>query len=206
MTNRSLRWLPAVAGVAILVTAGSMALWGGSGTLLFCVLLYFPTLLVICVGLLLWGLAGNRPEQPRQALPATLAAIAVLDSHDFHRCAERARPGSFLDLVSDTPPVGRQFLYDRRDYYALGVLGHSGHGERLVPRLKPKRHYFQHGRCYKMGAAISVRVRDSRRQANETRSIYTHNYELWASIVPLKWRRRSADGSVGHLLSVEAEA
>ncbi len=77
MTNRSLRWLPVVAGVAILVTAGPMALWGGSGTLLFCVLLYFPTLLVICVGLLLWGLAGNRPEQRRPTL-ATLAAIAVL--------------------------------------------------------------------------------------------------------------------------------
>ncbi|MGO9486211.1 MAG: hypothetical protein ACLPX9_16780 [Rhodomicrobium sp.] len=98
MTDRSLRWLPAVAGVAILVTAGPIAWDRGWGTFIFCIFLYFPTLLVICVGLLLWGLAGNRPEQRRPAL-ATLAVIAVLT------------PTIFIGVQRVREPVAFWFWY-----------------------------------------------------------------------------------------------
>ena len=77
VTDRSLRWLPAVAGVAIVVTAGPIAWDRGFGTLLFAIFLYFPTLLAICAWLLVWGLAGKRPERRRPAL-STVAVIAVL--------------------------------------------------------------------------------------------------------------------------------
>jgi hypothetical protein len=76
--SRSIRWLPASTGAAVLLTAGPLAWMSRDfGWFLFALFDYVPILLLLCACLLIWAIFERRSER-RLVVLITMATIIAL--------------------------------------------------------------------------------------------------------------------------------
>jgi len=72
--NRIFQWLPALAAIVVLFTAGPLFWSRDFGNYLFAFFIYIPALLFVLVGLLFWAFFEKQPKR-RHSILATIAAI-----------------------------------------------------------------------------------------------------------------------------------
>lgn len=136
--DRSLRWMPAVIGVAVLAATVPLALSRDFGVFLAAMFLCAPALLFASLGLVVWGFAEGRLGRKISIYSAVV--VIVITARGLYDWEQVPRPDRVCVLVADARCPTQPLHDSRRHHFDLGRLGNCGHGKRLVPRCGSWQH------------------------------------------------------------------